>query len=81
MFSPDEKIEKKQHILSVVNDWENRDYICGGVNIMGPVESILRHSLGDEGEKFNILPVLLMKVGKQDCVKPDIIFTLILQKA
>lgn len=28
-FSPDPTIERKPHILSVVNDWKNRDVFCG----------------------------------------------------
>lgn len=29
LFSPDNNVPKKKHILSVVNDWINRDYCCG----------------------------------------------------
>ena len=29
LFSPDERIEKEAHSLSVVNDWVNRDWCCG----------------------------------------------------
>ena len=47
LFSPDEKIEKKQHILSVVNDWENRDYICGFSTWKKVTQGLPVHPVGD----------------------------------
>lgn len=29
VFSPNKWVDKKQHLLSVVNDWKNRDWCCG----------------------------------------------------
>ena len=47
LFKPNEDIEQENHILSVVNDWINRDWCCGFSIWQNITEGLPHHVVGD----------------------------------
>ena len=48
LFKPDDKIEEREnHILSVVNDWINRDWCCGFTIWQNVIKNFPFHVVGD----------------------------------
>ena len=47
LFKPNENIEQENHILSVVNDWINRDWCCGFGIWQNITEGLPHHVVGD----------------------------------